>query len=58
MVIVHSNFQYDAEHETSQSECESFEDENETEKDKVCVEAHTHLTSLFPALQFLIDFYF
>ena len=29
MVIIHSNSQYDAEHET-QSECESFEDENET----------------------------
>ena len=55
MVITHSNSQYDAEHETSQSECESYEDGNETEKDKVCIEAQTHLSSWFLDLQFLIE---
>jgi len=45
MVISHSNSQYDAEHETSQSECDSYEDENETEKDKVCIEVQKHLAS-------------
>lgn len=45
MVITHSNSQYDAEHETSQSECENYEDGKETEKDKVCIEAQMHLAS-------------
>ena len=57
MIIMHFNSQYDAEHETSQSECENCEDGNETEKDKVCTEAQSHLSSRSLILQFLTDFY-